>query len=108
MGVVFYQIMADEVPDESRGKHGVFQKGARSVEDTTKFVTNRRLPVEKISGVYHGVEEWLLAMVEKDRTKRPVPATLLEYEWFNVEIPECNGKYFPPQQEGCFAGCSLL
>jgi serine/threonine protein kinase len=108
MGVTFFQLMADMVPDGSRGILGVFQEGARSIDDTTKFVTERPLPIHKISGAYPGVEEWLMSMVAKNRHERPVPATLLDkYDWFKVEH---NTDKCPPYipDPSCFAGCSLM
>jgi len=118
MGVVFFQLMADMVPDKFGRKRGVFQRNtkraARNVKDIVEFTKKRMLPTGDIKKRYPGFDDtWLLKMVDKNRDNRPSPAKLLEDAWFQVDIPHCREGCPirpPPRSRAgeCVAACSLM
>jgi serine/threonine protein kinase len=85
MGVTFFQILADKIPDEAADKRGIFQEGAHSIQDVERFVCSREVPMELIQDQYPGTVKWLPRILEKDRRKRPMSPQVLEEPWFQTE-----------------------
>lgn len=84
LGVTFFQLLANKVPDPDSGQMGIFQEGARCVEDCARFVASRPVPMHLIQK-YRGTHSWLPQMMEKDRKKRPVSIQLLALPWFEED-----------------------
>jgi serine/threonine protein kinase len=83
LGVTFFQILANRCPDERTGQMGIFQEGARSLEDVVRFTANRPVPMKQISQ-YPGTHSWLPQMMDKQRKKRLVSVQMLLLPWFRV------------------------
>jgi hypothetical protein len=56
LGVTFFQLLADLVPDEKTGKLGMFQEGATSIKDVHNFVCSRVPPFHLIEESYHAAK----------------------------------------------------
>lgn len=118
MGVVFFQLMADLVPDTF--KRGIFQRNtekgvAKDVKQCNEITKTRLPPIRRVKEKYPDFDEtWLMKMLDKNRENRPSPAMLLDdYAWFKVDIPQCTeGCSIKPPPEPCsgecFAGCSVM
>jgi serine/threonine protein kinase len=83
MGVSFFQLLADKVPDEKTQRPGIFTEGAMSMEQVNWFVKTRQPPWFLIQGKYPGVMSWLPQMLDKQWRNRPKAPQLLNDAWFN-------------------------
>jgi len=84
LGVTFFQLLADKVPDEKKQTAGIFTEGARSMEDVVMFVAQRPIPWDLISDTAPNCREWLEPMLEKQRQARTVPAEIMEEDFFST------------------------
>jgi len=96
LGVAFFQLLADKVPEEKKGKLGVFQEGFRTLEDVEKFTATRPLPWHVVTNKYPGVKSWLSAMCSKAKKPRPRALQLLDLQFFggdkaNLDKPVSKG-----------------
>jgi len=82
MGVTFFQLMADKVPDEKTMKLGIFTEGCSTMEQATQAVKTREPPFELIRYDFPGAMDWLPSMLEKNRNDRPSAPELMTYDWF--------------------------
>lgn len=83
MGVTFFQLLADKVPDENTMKMGIFTEGAQSMDQANYFTATRQPPWYLIQGKYPGVMSWLPRMLDKQIRNRPTAPELFHKEaWF--------------------------
>lgn len=82
MGVTFFQLLADKVPDEKTLKPGIFTEGAQSLEQVNYFVRTRQPPYYLIQSKYPGVMSWLPKMLDKQLLNRPKAPQVLDEPWF--------------------------
>jgi len=75
MGVVFYQLVNDQIPDE-KGERGLFGRGATSMEQIVHFTKTRKPDYTDTEENFPNIYEFLPDMLEKDRTRRPTSMTL--------------------------------
>jgi len=84
LGVTFFQLLANKVPDEKTMAPGIFTEGAQSMEQVIYIVQTRQPPWHLIQGQYPGVMSWLPSMMEKQMQRRPNAPNLLKgTPWFN-------------------------
>merc|ERR1719253_1901174 len=50
MGVVCFQLLTNNVPDEKTGQMGIFTQNARSMEDVELFTKTRQPPFDLVAG----------------------------------------------------------
>lgn len=84
LGVTFFQLLADKVPDEKTGKMGIFQEGARSINDVYSFTATREPPWQLVSNVVQqaDIDQWLKPMLAKDINQRPRAFNLMKKSFF--------------------------
>jgi serine/threonine protein kinase len=82
MGVTFFQLLADKVPDEKTLRPGIFTEGAQSLEQVNYFVKTRQPPYYLIQSKYPGVMSWLPKMMDKQLLNRPKAPQVLDEPWF--------------------------
>jgi len=87
LGVTFFQLLANKVPDAHTGQLGIFQEGARSVEDCVRFVASRPVPTRLISK-FPGTHSWLPQMMAKQRKERLVAVQILALPFFKQDDSE--------------------
>jgi len=86
LGVTFFQLLADKVPEEKAGKLGVFQEGFRTLEDVVTFTATRPLPWHLVTNKYPGVMSWLPNMCSKEKKPRPRALQLLSLQFFDGDM----------------------
>lgn len=82
MGVVCFQLLTDNTPDEKTGKAGIFTQGCGSMEDV-EMATKTRLPPFQLLSRFPGIMQWLPACLEKQVLGRPKAPQVLETPWFS-------------------------
>lgn len=85
MGVTFFQLLADKVPDEDTMSPGIFTEGAQTMEQVNYFVKTRQAPFHLIRGKYPGVMSWLPKMLDKNMRNRPKAPELFNNAWFHEQ-----------------------
>lgn len=80
MGVVCIQMLANYVPGD--GKAGIFQAGARGIEDIVAFTAYREPPYDQITVDLEG-DTWLHGCLEKNRLDRWKVQRIIDDPWFS-------------------------
>jgi len=108
LGVTFFQLLADKVPDEKKQKLGIFTEGARSMDDVMAFVAQRPVPWNLISETAPNCREWLEPMLQKQRQNRTVPCETLEEEFFSPAIASDRYPLIPKLKGQVQSSCSKM
>lgn len=85
LGVTYFQLLADKVPDEQKQTPGIFTEGAQTMEQVNYFVKTREPPWFLIKNKYPGVMSWLSKMLDKQLTNRPKAPNLFNNPWFKAK-----------------------
>jgi rhomboid-related protein 1/2/3 len=85
VGVTFFQLLTDRVPNAEDGKLGIFQEGAKLPtlkKDITRITATRQVPTHLLSSEHFSVKNWLCLMMKKDRHRRLTSFQVLQLPWF--------------------------
>lgn len=88
MGVTFFQLLADKVPNEKTGAMGIFQEGAQSLDQVAWFVKTRQPPWYMIQSRFPNMMRWLPKMLNKQLSQRPKAPQLLHDSSFNQNMAD--------------------
>merc|ERR1712196_1639 len=81
MGVVFYQLINDQTPNDEIGKMGLFTEGFTGQMDSIVHFTKTRQPNYKYTEEnFPGIYEFLPGMLSKDRKSRPTSSLAQTFE----------------------------
>jgi hypothetical protein len=89
MGVVCFQMMTDNVPNAKLRKLGVFQRGARTIEEVVQLTMTVQPNFDKISPYNDDLSTLLRLVLEKDWRKRLPPLSVLKSDYFKGPDTTC-------------------
>merc|ERR1712205_200070 len=78
MGVVFYQLVNDQTPDEDTGKMGLFTQGATLMQQVVHFTKTREPDYTYTEENFPIIHSFLPGMLEKQFKRRPKSSALDE------------------------------
>merc|ERR1712216_653699 len=88
LGVVFFQLLADRVPEEDDSVIGIFQikdDDNWSLEEVQRRVEEDEPPWYVVMGRFPDTVPWLKTMLRKERMKRPrAPQLMRDEKWFGA------------------------
>lgn len=108
LGVTFFQLLANKVPDERTGQLGIFQEGATCEMDIVRFTATRPVPVNLIHK-YPGTLSWLPRMMDKQRKNRMVSMQMLTLRWFEANArveKQQSGRQRSATDQSISSGCA--
>jgi len=88
MGVVCAQMLTGNVPNKDLGRAGIFQAGAKSMNDMIENTKTKRAPID---GLDEEIKEWLEGALDKEYHDRFKPIEVLRHDWFSDHYVEKGG-----------------